>query len=106
MAILRERVSWRKPRAANSTRRSTDLTPEEQANVRVALRFLRTRYGSWWRFAQAIDARWMTLRDRAGGRTVSGGLALRVAKAAGVPVEDVLVGRWPIAGACPYCGRY
>ena len=105
MAILTERKVWRQTRTPNTTKRSTDLTPQEQVNVRVALKFLRTRHGSWWRLAKAIDAKWKTLRDRAGGRTVSGGLALRVARAAGVPVERVLSGVWPKAGACPHCGR-
>jgi hypothetical protein len=105
MAILKERKVWRRPRAANRTKRSTDLTPEEQANVRVALRFLRVRLGGWPKLAEAIGASWATLRDRAYGRTVSGGLALRVARAAGAPIEDVLSGAWPPAERCPHCGR-
>lgn len=31
--------------------------------------------------------------------------AERAARLAGVPVEDVLAGRWPVEGACPHCGR-
>ena len=33
MTILTKREVWRKPRPANATRRSSDLTPEEHANV-------------------------------------------------------------------------
>jgi hypothetical protein len=105
MTILTERKVWRRDRPINRTKRSTDLTTEEQESVRRALRFLRVRFGGWPRLAQAIDASWATLRDRAYGRTVSGGLALRIARAAGVPLEDVVSGAWPPAGACPHCGR-
>jgi hypothetical protein len=56
MGILRERVSWRKPRPANLTRRSTDLTPQEHENVRVALRFLAKRHGDMTKLAKAMEA--------------------------------------------------
>ena len=105
MTILTERKVWRRERPKNTTKRSTDLTPDEQENVRRALRFLRVRFGGWPNLAKAIDANWATLRDRTYGRTVSGGLALRVARAAGTSLEDVLSGAWPLAGACPHCGR-
>ena len=40
------------------------------------------------------------------GKTRPGaGLALRAAKLAGVPLEDVITGRFPVEGACPACGR-
>ena len=45
MTILRARTAWTKPRDPNATRRSSDLTPAEQNNVRTAIRFLRTRLG-------------------------------------------------------------
>lgn len=106
MAILRERTVWRKTRPANETRRSTDLTPAEQENVRVALRFLAKRYGDYTKLAAAIGAHRETVqRPARNARTVTAGLALRLARVAGVPLEDVLSGAWPTAGACPHCWR-
>lgn len=105
MPILTERTIWRRERPRNQTRRSSDLSLAEQENVRVALRFLHTRLGSWQRVAEAMKAHRPTLRDRMYGRTVTGGLALRVARLAAVPLEDILTGRWPVAGTCPHCGR-
>jgi hypothetical protein len=32
-------------------------------------------------------------------------MALRVARLAGVPIDDVLAGKFPPAGTCPYCGN-
>jgi hypothetical protein len=52
--ILRERVAWTKLRPSNETRRSSDLTPEEQANVRAALRFLVKRHGTTQKLADAM----------------------------------------------------
>jgi hypothetical protein len=35
---------------------------------------------------------------------VNASLAFRVAKVAGVPVDDVLTGKYPSPGTCPRCG--
>ena len=106
MGILYERKSWSKSRPPNTTRRSTDLTAEEQTNAKAALRFLTTRHGSVRQLAEVMSAKARTVRAalEARGR-VSAGLALRAAKVAGVPLEDVLSGAWPPPGACPHCGR-
>ena len=106
MAVLKERVSWAKPRAATERRTSSDLTPEEQANVRTAIRFLAKRHGSYRKLSEAMGAKVATVQLAGSKRgAVSAGVALRVARASGAPLEDVLAGRWPIAGACPFCGR-
>lgn len=84
----------------------SDLTTEEQAHVRTALRFLRTRCGSWDRVAVALRMNDSTLGHIVhDGRSVGAGLAVRVARFASVPVDDVLSGKYPAAGSCPYCGR-
>ena len=106
MTILVKRQIWRRDRPANETRRSTDLTLTEQENVRAALRFLHTRLGGWREVAEAMKAHRPTLRDRMWGRTVTGGLAVRVARLAGAPLEEILAGRWPVPGTCPHCGRH
>ncbi|HXN30353.1 MAG TPA: hypothetical protein VN894_00770, partial [Polyangiaceae bacterium] len=43
MAVLRERVHWAKPRPATERRTASDLSPEEQTNVKAAVRFLAKR---------------------------------------------------------------
>ena len=106
MGILYERKSWSKSRPPNTTQRSTDLTVEQQANAKATLRFLATRHGSARKLAEAMGAKVRTVRAALEVRgRVSAGLAVRVAKVAGVPLEDVLGGAWPPPGACPHCGR-
>ncbi len=106
MTILAKRSEWRLARPSNETRRSSDLTPEEQANAKAALRFLATRLGSGAKLAAAMGSNLAAVRHASKKRgAVSAGIALRVARVAGVPLEDVLSGAWPKAGACPHCGR-
>jgi hypothetical protein len=107
MTILTERKVWAKPKAVNAPRRSADLTPEEQANVKTALRFLWKRYGTLRKLSEAMGAKLDTVKLAIGRRGgVSAGIALRAARVSGVRLEDVLAGRFPVAGACPYCGRH
>jgi hypothetical protein len=82
----------------------SDLTKEEQANVRAALRFLHARCGTWLATAKALHAHVPTLRRVAKDRTVSPTMAVRVARFAGVGVDDVLTGKFPPPGMCPHCG--
>jgi hypothetical protein len=83
----------------------SDLTPAEQTNVRTALRFLRNRCGGWKPVAKALHFGETTLGNAAGGRRISPTLAFRVARLAGVSVDDVLAGRFPAPGTCPHCGH-
>ena len=80
----------------------SDLTKDEQANVRVALRFLHARVGTWKELAKALRAHktGLAMRDRA----ISASLAVRVARFANVGVDEVLTGAFPPAGTCPHCG--
>jgi hypothetical protein len=104
--ILSEPKRWSRPRDPSKTRRSSDLTPEEQANAKAALRVLRSRYGTAPKLAEALSANEKTLAEALAKRgKPSAGLALRAARLAGVPLEDVLSGAWPAAGSCPHCGR-
>lgn len=105
MAILRARVAWTKPRPPNETRRTSDLTPEEQANVRKAIHVLRRRIGSYEALAKALRVNLKTLAGYGSKRAPSAGIAIRAARLAGVPVDDVLTGAWPVPGSCPHCGR-
>jgi hypothetical protein len=82
-----------------------DLTKEEQGHVRAALRFLRTRNGGWAPLAKGTRFKAETLRAIAYGRSPGANLAVRLARFAGVPVDDLLGGRYPPPGTCPHCGR-
>jgi hypothetical protein len=83
----------------------SDLTAKEQDNVRVALRFLRARCGTWATLAKALCAERLGLARVAAGRyAASASLAVRVARLAKVGVDDVLTGRFPPPGICPHCG--
>lgn len=106
MAILTERVTWR--REASPKRARSGMTREAQANVMAALRVLCRRFGSWAALAEAMGttkATLQTVRSPVGSRRIGAGLALRAARVAGVPVDDILTGAWPRPGACPCCGR-
>ena len=102
MAILRETVSWQKPR---SRRYATVLTREEQANARAALRYLREKAGSWALLANKMGINQMSLEQsaRRSSRLFTADMAIRTARAAGVYVETILEGRWP--ATCSTCGQ-
>lgn len=83
----------------------SDLTKEEQAHAREAVRFLSIRIGAT-AFPKAIHADPYTIRRVLDGRIpVSASLAVRVARLASVGVDDVLTGKFPPAGTCPHCGQ-
>lgn len=77
----------------------SDLTKDEVAHVRAAAQFLRARMGGWANVAKALHVSQKTASSR-----VSPTLALRIARLAGVGVDDVLGGRFPPPGMCPHCG--
>ena len=83
----------------------SDLTPAEQANVRRAFRFLRARMGTWEAVAAALNTKWSTLKTAKGTGTVSASMAFRVARVAGVTVDEVVTGRYAPKGVCPYCSE-
>lgn len=83
----------------------SDLNAKEQANVRAALQFLRSRCGGWEPLAKALRANSDNLAVVGRGGAASASLAVRVAKLASVGVDDVLTGRFPEAGTCAHCGH-
>jgi hypothetical protein len=99
-----KRIHWKRERKSRDG--IEQLTPEERACIAVALRVLKVRHGSWKPVSKLLGVS-VSLLQRAvgkGGRP-SAGLAIRVARAAGVPVDDVLTGAFPVLGSCPMCGR-
>jgi hypothetical protein len=62
LKILTERTAWTKPRPTDKVRHSSDLTPEEQANVKSALQALSIRFGTTVELAKAMNALVATVR--------------------------------------------
>jgi hypothetical protein len=77
----------------------SDLTAEEAKNARTAIRFLKARCGIA-NLAKALRVDRSTLNYPPSPTTV-----FRIAKLAGVGVDDVLTGKFPPAGTCPHCGH-
>jgi hypothetical protein len=103
MAILTHPVAWRRERGPNA--RQPDLDDVQLVNARAAIRFLRVQRGSARRLAAALRLPYATVtRAVRPTGTMSLRMVLRVARAAGVPIDDVLSGEWP-GDRCPMCGR-
>jgi hypothetical protein len=101
MPTLTKRVEWSRPRKP----RSSELSLDEQANAKAAVRFLRVRLGSWADLAAKTDLSEAILTHSVARQSrITANVALRVARAAGVPLEDILRGAWP-GKACPLCGH-
>jgi len=84
----------------------SDLTDKEQRAVRLALKFLRVRTGAYPALAKALRYNRQSLQKTAAGeRPVTPALALRVARFAGVGMDDVLSGAWLSGRVCPHCGH-
>src|SRR5262249_24101805 len=102
--VLREKKVYIRP--STKRPRVDALTPEEQANTKKALRFLRSRHGGAPKLAKALGVLQSLIEKAVRTRKPpSLGLAFRAARLAGVPLEELLAGRWPPEGACPHCGR-
>jgi hypothetical protein len=55
--------------------------------------------------ALALKTNAATLRNYGSKKPPSASVAIRAARLANVSLEDVLASRWPVAGACPHCGK-
>ena len=84
-----------------------NVTTKDLANVRAALRFLRSLCGTWATLAKALHFGKSSIANVAGGhKAVTPIIAFRIARFAKVGVDDgVLGGRFPEAGTCPMCGH-
>lgn len=79
----------------------SDLTAEEQKNVRAAIRFLRIGCGGWMQLSKTLRFTRSTLQKGA----ITPAVVFRVARFVGVSIDDLLSGRFPPEGTCPHCGR-
>lgn len=84
----------------------SDLTADEQKNVRAALRFLHLRCGTWATVAKALRLGESSVANIVIGRkVVTPNVTFRVARFVKVGVDDLLAGRFPPPGTCPHCGH-
>ncbi|MGK3995968.1 transcriptional regulator [Sorangium sp. So ce1024] len=90
---------------APARRQCLTLTPTQSSRLRATLRNLRAAYGTWDCLAGVMGVARSTLRNIVKGH--DGGsfaMAMRAAKAAGIPMEQLL-GGLVAADRCPTCGR-
>jgi len=84
----------------------SDLTAQEQANVRAAIMFLRAKCGGWAPLAKVLRFGLDTLGHVAhGDKAVTPRMVFRVARTAGVAIDELLAGKFPPVGTCPCCGH-
>jgi hypothetical protein len=85
---------------------TSDFTAEEVACVRAALHFLHVRCGTWEPLAKVLRFKASTLGQVASGhKPVTATLVVRLARFAGVGVDQLLDGSFPASGTCPHCGH-
>jgi hypothetical protein len=83
----------------------SDLTEDEQENVRIALRVLRYRAGRWKLVAKGLGFTPDSIVNVTSGfRVASAKMAFRLARVVKMSVDDLLAGKFPPAGTCPKCG--
>jgi hypothetical protein len=81
------------------------LTEAENARLRVVLKNLHRAYGTWSCLAETMGVSEDTLHSIVAGRQRgSHAMAVFAARAAGLPVEEVLSGGLTVAKNCPLCG--
>jgi hypothetical protein len=82
-----------------------DLTKEEQEHVRAAITYLRARMGTWEALARALHFDAATfIHVVARRKAASPTMAFRVARIAGIGIDDLLAGKFLPSGTCPHCG--
>ena len=107
MTILRTRTVWARPKSLAPRRGFSpeDFTPEEQANIKRALRSLKRRLGTWRDVASALGVTYRRVRVASFKNTKpSLAIAFRLARVVGVGLGEILSGAWPAPGTCPMCG--
>jgi len=81
---------------------SRSPTAEEQQRIHAAIKNVSRTYGGRDVLAEVMGVSVLTLHHR---RTRSYGFAFLLARAAGIPVEQLLSGQPHIVGSCALCGR-
>ena len=107
MAILKTKKVWKAQRdlPPKTTLRPCELTRAEQESVWAGVLKLRAEYPTWPALAAALGVNRVTLvMMKPGQRVPTVGLAFRISRLVGVPIDDVLSGAF-VRGRCPMCGR-
>lgn len=94
--------------SARKIKKSASLFPtaEEADRIRATIRTLRVAFGGWDVLAEVTGVKQTTLEMIAHRRSPgSYGVAIALARAAGIPVEQILRPGVQEAGKCPVCGR-
>jgi DNA-binding phage protein len=106
MTILTTTKAWRREPTKRARLAPDRLSPEESANVRKAVRFLRTRIGGAAQLAEELGVGRKLIEKACSKNGKPGaGLAIRAARLAGVSVDALLRGEYPPEGVCAHCGR-
>ncbi len=84
-------------------RATRTVSGEEALRLRAALRSLRSMAGSTRCLAEILGLSEKHLQHIIGGKPASYGVAVRAARLAGVPVEQLLGGLTSVQ-RCPHCG--
>lgn len=82
-------------RAQTPPRPTGEVTKRELKNVQAAIHVLRRRYGSLAALAEAMQVNGESLKRAAYRGLPSASTAIHLARFAGVPVEDMLSGKFP-----------
>jgi len=86
--------------------RGYHLTPHEQRQVRISIRYLHAKCGNWETLAKLLCVQDDSLRKvLRGGRGVTVELAFRVSRLAKVSMDVLLGGGLLPPGTCPHCGH-
>lgn len=80
-----------------------NATPEEQKRIRAAIQNIARAFGGKDVLASIMGISEKSLYGRKRDRSYS--FALLLARAAGIPVEQLLSGQPHVAGSCALCGR-
>lgn len=105
LTLVRPALQGQGTRAPSRRPLSPVLTESQQARVRALLRNLRAAYGSWSCLAEVTGIKAGSLSCTASHpRRASFSLVHRLAKAIGMPVDEILSTRLVSVDACPTCG--
>lgn len=101
MAKPGERIHWKRTKPPRLWTPPSELTPAEQANVIDALWLVHAEHRPWPRIAKLMGINPGTLEAVVTGRKKPmAGLAIRVARLAGLSTDDVLAGNFDGPIAC------
>lgn len=101
-----KRTVWKRVPNPNSRSELNRLLPEEEPRVRAALDVAKIRFCNWKGVAVALRSNKGTItRLICRERRITPTYAMRVARMLGVPLGDIISGKFPSPHECPMCGH-